>query len=93
MHFSFLTFSIGLVGSFLVLALLCAAIAGFGVVGGGSAQENRGRNITILVIAVVILLVGPYWISGASALVGSAIGMALVAAWLVPLVRSRRRRG
>jgi len=92
MHFCFLTFSIALVGSFLALALLIALIAGFGIAGGGSAQENRSRNITVLVVAVAILLIGPYWISGASALIGSATGMALLCFWLVPRLFKRRPR-
>lgn len=89
MNFSLLPFAISLVGSFIVLAALIFVMVAFGAVGGGSASEHRGRNITILVIAVAVLIVGPALISGASAMSGSILGIALLSAWLGPRIFKR----
>ncbi|GEM_PF-1111573 len=89
MNFSLLPFAISLVGSFIVLAALIFVMVAFGAVGGGSASAHRGRNITILVIAVAVLIVGPALISGVSAMLGSILGIALLASWLVPRVFKR----
>lgn len=88
----FILFALAGFALFAVVRFLIAIFLMGGVAGGGGGQDTSSRDLLILlVVTAIITITAGFWL-GAAAALGSLVGSALAALWLVPKMRSGRGR-
>lgn len=86
----FILFALAGFALFAVVRFLITIFLMGGVAGGGAGQDTSSRDLLILlVVTAIITITAGFWLGTAAAL-GSLVGSALAALWLVPKMRSGR---